>query len=61
MKANILLKALEAYGDYEVCVIKKTPPMSYNDTDHYNTVKANVFAIKDGKIIIAENEIRTDD
>ena len=56
MKASVLLKALEAYGDLDVCVIKKTGPMAYNDTDHHKAVDANVFAIMDNKIIIAEKE-----
>lgn len=60
MKANVLLKALEAYGNLDVCVIKKTGPMTYNDTVHYKAVDANVFAIMDNKIIIAEKEIKID-
>lgn len=60
MKANVLLKALEAYGNLDVCVIKKTGPMTYNDTVNYKAVDANVFAIMDNKIIIAEKEIKID-
>lgn len=60
MKASVLLKALEAYKDLDVCVIKKTGPQSYNDTDHYKAVDAKVFAIIDNKIVIAEKEIRID-
>ena len=40
MKASVLLKALEVYGDLDVCVIKKTGPMAYNDTDHHKAVDA---------------------
>ena len=60
MKASVLLKALEAYGDLDVCVIKKTGPMAYNDTYHHKAVDAKVFAIMDDKIIIAEEEIKID-
>ena len=60
MKASVLLKALEAYGDLDVCVIKETGPMAYNDADHHKAVDAKVFAIMDNKIIIAEKEIRID-
>lgn len=60
MKASVLLKALEAYGDLYVCVIKETGPMAYNDTDNHKAVDAKVFAIMDNKIIIAEKEIRID-
>ena len=34
--------------------------MAYNDTNHHKAVSANVFAIVDNKIIIAEKEIRID-
>lgn len=60
MKASVLLKALEAYGDLDVCVIKETGPMAYNDTYHHKAVDANVFAIMDNKIIIAEDDIIID-
>lgn len=30
MKASVLLKALEAYGDLDVCVIKETGPYVRN-------------------------------
>ena len=60
MKASVLLKALEAYGDLDVCVIKETSPMAYNDTDHHKAVDAKVFAIMGDKLIIAEKEIRID-
>jgi hypothetical protein len=58
MKASVLLKALEAYGDLDVCVIKNIGPMAYNDSNHYRAVEAKVFAIMDNKIIIAEKEVK---
>lgn len=58
MKASVLLKALEAYGDLDVCVIKEIGPMAYNDITHHKAVDAKLFAIMDNKIIIAENEIK---
>ena len=60
MKASVLLKALEVYGDLDVCVIKETGPATYNDTNHHKAVDAKVFAIMDNKIIIAEKEIKID-
>lgn len=60
MKTDVLLKALEAYKDYDVCVIEKTPPLSYNDSIHHKVVNVNVFAIKDGRIILSKDEIRID-